>query len=69
MPPGVFSKYGRAIRRPVGRIHLAGTESEPSWTGSMEAAIRSGERTADEVLARWAEFDGDLASAPAEGTP
>lgn len=68
MPPGVFSKYGRAIRRPVGRIHLAGTESEPGWTGSMEAAIRSGERTADEVLARWAELDGVSEPASAEPT-
>ena len=52
MPPGVMSAYGQALREPVGCIHWAGTETAVHWNGSMEGAIRSGERAATEVLAR-----------------
>jgi monoamine oxidase len=50
--PGVLSRYGPALRDPVGRIHWAGTETSEVWTGYMEGAVRSGERAAKEVLAR-----------------
>lgn len=50
--PGVWSAYGHALRRPVGRIHWAGAECSPVWNGYMEGAVRSGESTADEVMAR-----------------
>jgi monoamine oxidase len=49
-PPGVLTGFGRALREPCGRIHWAGTETATVWAGSMEGAIRSGERAADEVL-------------------
>jgi monoamine oxidase len=49
-PPGVLTGFGKALREPCGRIHWAGTETAPVWAGSMEGAIRSGERAADEVL-------------------
>ncbi len=49
--PGTLLAYGRAIRRPVGRIHWAGTETSTYWNGYMDGAVRSGERAADEVLA------------------
>ena len=39
----------RAIRAPIGRIHLAGTETATVWTGYMEGAIQAGERAAREV--------------------
>jgi monoamine oxidase len=42
--------FGRALREPCGRIHWAGTETATVWAGSIEGAIRSGERAADEVL-------------------
>lgn len=48
--PGVLTGFGRALREPCGRIHWAGTETAPVWSGSMEGALRSGERAADEVL-------------------
>lgn len=48
--PGVLTGFGRAIRAPCGRIHWAGTETAPVWTGSMEGALRSGERAAEEVM-------------------
>ena len=48
-PPGVLTTLGHALRRPVGRIHWAGTETAPRWLGFIEGAIRSGERAAEEV--------------------
>lgn len=50
MPPGIFAKFGPALRNPVGPLHWAGTETSPEWTGYIEGAIRSGERAAQEVL-------------------
>ena len=47
---GVWTGYGEALREPVGRIHWAGTETAEVWNGYMDGAIRSGERTAREVI-------------------
>jgi monoamine oxidase len=49
--PGVVSVFGEALRRPVDRIHWAGTETSTIWCGYVEGAIRAGERAADEVNA------------------
>lgn len=49
--PGVWTAFGDALREPVGRIHWAGAECSPVWNGYMEGAVRSGERTADDVAA------------------
>jgi len=51
MGPGVLTTLGPALRAPVGRIHWAGTETSPVWSGYIEGAIRSGERAAAEVIA------------------
>jgi monoamine oxidase len=48
--PGVYTGYGPALRRPVGRIHWAGTETSTYWNGYMDGAVRSGERAAAEVI-------------------
>lgn len=50
--PGVMSEIGDALRAPVGRIHWAGTETAFEHMGYMEGALESGERAAEEVLAR-----------------
>jgi len=50
--PGVWTAFGSALREPVGRIHWAGAECSPVWNGYMEGAVRSGERTADDVIAQ-----------------
>ncbi len=47
---GTLLEYGPAIRRPVGRVHWAGTETATFWNGYMDGAVRSGERAAGEVL-------------------
>ncbi|MGF1473735.1 MAG: FAD-dependent oxidoreductase, partial [Rubrobacteraceae bacterium] len=53
--PGALLDYGPTLREPFGRIHWAGAETSPAWTGYMEGAIRSGERAAKEVLTRLEE--------------
>jgi monoamine oxidase len=49
MPTGVWTAYGASLRQPVGHIHWAGTETAEIWCGYIDGAIRSGERSADEV--------------------
>ena len=53
MGPGVMTTVGKSIREPHGRIHWAGSETSTKWMGYVEGAIRSGERVAGEVLARY----------------
>jgi monoamine oxidase len=50
-PPGVLVDFGEALRKPVGPIHWAGTETATRWIGYMDGAVESGERAAKEVLA------------------
>ncbi len=54
LPPGAWTVYGPALRRPVGRLHWAGTETAERWTGYIDGAIDSGQRVAAEVLAALA---------------
>lgn len=49
---GTLLAYGPLIRRPVGQIHWAGTETSTYWTGYMDGAVRAGERAAREVIGR-----------------
>jgi monoamine oxidase len=48
----VLSTLGPQLRKPVGTVHFAGTETADYWFGYMDGAVRSGERVAREVLAR-----------------
>jgi len=50
LPPGAWTVYGPALRRPDGRVHWAGTETAEHWTGYIDGAIDSGQRVAAEVL-------------------
>ena len=49
VPPGSWTEFGRLLRRPVGPLHWAGTETADEWTGFMDGAVRSGQRAAAEV--------------------
>lgn len=51
MPPGAWTQLGPALRRPVGVLHWAGTETAERWMGYIDGAIESGERVAEEVHA------------------
>ncbi|MEV6678986.1 FAD-dependent oxidoreductase [Streptomyces erythrochromogenes] len=48
-PPGVLTQYTDADRRPVGRVHWAGTETAVLNQGYIDGAVSAGERAADEV--------------------
>jgi len=50
--PGVISQFGPALRKPVGRIHWAGTETATVSHGTIDGAVRSGERAALEIVER-----------------
>lgn len=50
MPPGVMTAYGKALCKPIGRIHWAGTETARVWNGYMSGAVESGERVAAEIV-------------------
>ena len=52
--PNVWTRYGHALREPVGPIRWAGTETSPAWAGYMDGAIRSGEEAARQVTAELA---------------
>jgi monoamine oxidase len=49
--PSGWTDFGPALRRPVGRIHWAGTETATVWNGYIDGAITSGRRAAAEVAA------------------
>lgn len=51
VPPKSWTRFGRYLRRPVGPIHWAGTETADEWTGFLDGAVRSGRRAAAEVAA------------------
>jgi monoamine oxidase len=50
LPPGVWTGFPGAIRSSVDRIHWAGTETAIGWYASMNGAVSSGERAAQEVM-------------------
>lgn len=56
--PGALTRFGPALREPMGPIHWAGSETAHRWIGYMEGAIEAGERAAEEVLVD-SEADGD----------
>jgi monoamine oxidase len=47
---GAWRAYGPELRRPVGRVHWAGTETATRWAGYLDGAIQAGERAATEIL-------------------
>lgn len=49
--PGVLTRYGALLRQPLGRIHWAGTETATVSYGSIDGAVRSGERATAAILA------------------
>lgn len=50
--PGALTAFNDDIRKPVGPIHFAGTETAEKNQGFMDGAVRSGKRAASEVAAQ-----------------
>ncbi|MEU7978606.1 FAD-dependent oxidoreductase [Micromonospora sp. NPDC049081] len=53
LTPGAWRDHGPELRRPVGRVYWAGTETATRWAGYLEGAVLAGERAAAEVLAHY----------------
>ncbi|MGO9343937.1 MAG: flavin monoamine oxidase family protein [Acidimicrobiales bacterium] len=51
-PPGILTRYGNLLRQPFERVHWAGTETSTTSHGSIDGAVRSGERASVEILDR-----------------
>ncbi|MGI8608297.1 MAG: flavin monoamine oxidase family protein [Candidatus Dormibacteria bacterium] len=55
-PTGVWTSFGQnaagenMLRKVIGNVHWAGTETATVWAGYMDGAVQSGVRAADEVL-------------------
>jgi monoamine oxidase len=47
--PGTLTRYGPSLRRPVGPLHWAGTETATRWAGYIDGAVESGHRAARET--------------------
>lgn len=76
MAPGMLTYYHASLRKPVGRIHWAGSETATRWCGYLSGAVQSGQRAAVEVLAELCptvltqeELGGLLLSQSAGGPP
>lgn len=50
LAPNTLTTYTTAITQPVGRVHWAGTEVSPVWTGFFEGAVQAGYAAARAVL-------------------
>lgn len=47
--PGALSRFGSALRKPIGPLHWAGTETATRWAGHIDGAAESGHRAAREI--------------------
>ncbi|MEV0247060.1 FAD-dependent oxidoreductase [Nocardia sp. NPDC050712] len=47
--PGTLTRFGPALRAPIGPLHWAGTETATRWAGYMDGAAESGHRVAREI--------------------
>ena len=51
-PTGAWTRFGPALRQPVGPIHWAGTETAATtWMGYLDGAVESADRAVAEILA------------------
>jgi monoamine oxidase len=65
MPPGFLTAWGPVLRRPVGAIHWAGTETSTVNHGSVDGAIQSGRRAAAETIEAIAASGAGAVAVPA----
>ncbi|MFI0462820.1 flavin monoamine oxidase family protein [Saccharopolyspora sp. 5N102] len=47
--PGGWTAFGAALRKPVGALHWACTETAVRWNGYFDGAVESGRRAAEEI--------------------
>lgn len=61
--PGLYLKYGPALRAPTDRLIWAGTETSLFWCGYLDGAVRGGRQAALTALRTLAESRRELAAA------
>ena len=72
-PTGVWTSYGQdlggtnMLRKPVGLLHWAGSETATVWMGYMDGAVQSGYRAADEITVSPMSVAGGPAPVPSTG--
>ncbi|WP_275293451.1 flavin monoamine oxidase family protein [Amycolatopsis sp. La24] len=49
VPPYASGSYGSALAEPHGRVHWAGVETAGEWAGTMNGAVLTGQRAAEQV--------------------
>lgn len=49
-PPGGLTKFGSALKEPIGPIHWAGAETADVWQNHLSGAVQAGERAAEAVI-------------------
>ncbi|GAC68424.1 flavin monoamine oxidase family protein [Gordonia soli] len=57
LAPGTLTRFGPALRAPIGPLHWAGTETATRWAGYIDGAVESGRRAAREIRAVLPEQD------------
>lgn len=50
--PGQYTEFAGVIKRPEGGVHFAGEHTSDAYQGFLEGAVASGDRCANEVLAK-----------------
>ncbi|AVH94301.1 flavin monoamine oxidase family protein [Streptomyces sp. WAC00288] len=50
--PYAVTSYGSALTEPHGRVHWSGTETAGEWVGTLNGAVLTGLRTAEQVAQR-----------------
>ncbi|MCA1272528.1 FAD-dependent oxidoreductase, partial [Streptomyces sp. 7G] len=48
--PYATTSFGKALSEPHGRIHWAGSETAGEWAGTMNGAVLTGQRAAENVI-------------------
>jgi monoamine oxidase len=48
--PDALTRFGAALREPVGPLHWAGAETAVRWVGYLDGAVEAGRRAASEVI-------------------
>ncbi|KAN0040660.1 hypothetical protein ACTA71_008998 [Dictyostelium dimigraforme] len=48
-----YHSLNESLRKPIGNIHFAGTETSTEWSGYMEGALESAERVSNEIIPKF----------------
>ncbi|KAI8502522.1 hypothetical protein Bbelb_201100 [Branchiostoma belcheri] len=67
--PGVLTSFGRAIRKPFGKVYFAGTETAVKWNGYMDGAVELARELQEKEDIRRPDLAGGAPSPDVPHTP